>query len=204
MVYGPNNGGKSSILKGKSSLGQTLAKVRLRIILDWSNQRHVVQTRYASPHIQLNKIKTNTEFVLGFVLQNDELQKVSGRKFHEIRFTFSLETNEGVLTSLEFIRGDFEDYLDPILTVFRDDSKVEFCNIYSTWRRRAFVQTKRIQSQNLMQTNVQMLDKQTRITTSIIEYTSMLTDLEDKDELQGLRYDKCAHCEGISQANKRK
>ena len=37
LVYGPNNGGKSSILKGFSSLGHTLAKVRLlQGNFDWS------------------------------------------------------------------------------------------------------------------------------------------------------------------------
>ena len=201
LVYGPNNGGKSSILKGFSSLGQTLAKVRLlQGNFDWSPNGMWYKLG-ASPHVLNNP--TSTEFVLGFVLQNDELQKVSGRKFHEIRFKYSLETNEGILTSLEFRGGDFEDYLDPILTIVRDDSEPNYSGQQMTLFGHGVPSFKlKEYSQNLMLKNVQMLDKQTRITTSIIEYTSMLTDLEDKDELQGLRYE-CAHCGHISSKQKR-
>jgi hypothetical protein len=201
LVYGPNNGGKSSILKGFSSLGQTLAKVRLlQGNFDWS-PNGMWYNLGASPHVLNNP--NNTEFVLGFVLQNDELQKVSGREFHEIRFTFSLETNEGILTSLEFRGGDFEDYLDPILTIVRDDSEPNYSGPQTTLFQYGSPSFKLEQySLNLMQKNVQMLHKQTKITTSIIEYTSMLTDLEEKDELQGLRYE-CAHCGNISSRHKR-
>jgi len=199
LVYGPNNGGKSSILKGFSSLGQTLDKVRLlQGNFDWSPNGMWYKLG-ASPHVLNNP--ANTEFVLGFVLQNDELQKVSGRKFHEIRFKYSLETNEGILTSLEFRGGDFEDYLDPILTIVRDDSKLEFTREALLGHGVPSFKLEEY-SLDLMQKNVQMLVKQTRITTSIIEYTSMLAVLEEKDELQGLRYE-CARCGHISSKQKK-
>lgn len=197
LVYGPNNGGKSSILKGFSSLGQTLAKVRLlQGNFDWSPNGMWYKLG-ASPHVLNNP--SNTDFVLGFVLQNDELQELSGRKFHEIRFTFSLETNEGVLTSLEFRGGNFEDYLDPIFTIAHDDSKPTQMTLFgNVWHRFKLEEY----SPDLMEKNVQMLDKQTKITTSIVEYTSMLAHLEEKDELQGLRYE-CIHCGHISNKQKR-
>ena len=197
LVYGPNNGGKSSVLKGFSSLGQTLAKVRLlQGRFDWSPNGMWYKLG-ASPHVLNNP--SNTDFVLGFVLQNDELQELSGRKFHEIRFTFSLETNEGVLTSLEFRGGNFEDYLDPIFTIAQDDSKPIQMSLFGNVLHRFKLEE---YSPDLMEKNVQMLDKQRKITTSIVEYTSMLAHLEEKDELQGLRY-KCIHCGHVSNRQKR-
>lgn len=196
LVYGPNNGGKSSILKGFSSLGQTFAKVRLlQGNFDWSPNGMWYKLG-ASPHVLNNPSKT--DFVLGFVLRNDELQELSGRKFHEIRFTFSLETNEGVLTSLEFRGGNFEDYLDPIFTIAQDDSEPTKMTLSGNALHRFKLEE---YSPDLMEKNVQMLDKQTKITTSIVEYTSMLAHLEEKDELQGLRYE-CIHCSHISNKQK--
>ena len=196
LVYGPNNGGKSSILKGFSSLGQTLGKVRLlQGDFDWS-PNGMWYNLGASPHVLNNP--TNTEFILGFVLQNDELQKSCGRKFHEIRFTFSLEASEGVLTSLEFRGGDFEDYLRPIMTIIRDDSQPTGQTTHFQSRTSFKLEQ---YSPELMKKNVEMLDKQAKITTSIFEFTSMLTDLEDNDEFQGLRYE-CAHCGHISNKQK--
>ena len=134
-------------------------------------------------------------------MENDKLQELSGRKFHEVRLTFSLETNEGVLTSLEFRGGNFEDYLEPIFTITQDDSDSEptqmtlFGNFVNHFKLEEY-------SPHLMEKNVQMLDKQTKITTSIVEYTSMLARLEEKDELQGLRYE-CSHCGHISNKQKR-
>jgi len=188
LVYGPNNGGKSSILKGFSSLGQTLGKVRLlQGGFDWSPNGMWYKLG-ASPHVLNNP--TNTEFILGFVLQNDVLQKLCGRKFHEIRFTFSLEASEGVLTSLEFRGGDFEDYLHPIMTIIRDDSQPT--GQATHFQSRTSFKLEQY-SPELMKKNVEMLDKQTKITTSILDFTSMLTDLENNDELQGIRYE-CVHC----------
>ena len=191
LVYGPNNGGKSSILKGFSSLGQTLGKVRLlQGDFDWS-PNGMWYNLGASPHVLNNP--ANTEFILGFVLQNDELQKLCGRKFHEIRFTFSLEATEGVLTSLEFRGGDFEDYLHPIMTIIREDSKpTGQKSLFShPGIRNAFKLEQ--YSPELMKKNVEMVDKQTKITTSILDFTSMLTDLENNDELHGKRFE-CVHC----------
>jgi hypothetical protein len=200
LVYGPNNGGKSSILKGFSSLGQTLGKVRLlQGNFDWSPNGMWYKLG-ASPHV-LND-PANTEFILGFVLQNDEFQKSSGRKFHEIRFTFSLEANEGVLTSLEFRGGDFEDYLHPIMTIIRNDSEPTVqTSLFSQLLNRKSFKLEQY-SPELMKKNVEMLDKQTKITTLILDFTSMLTDLENNDEFHGFRYE-CASCSFTSNNQKR-
>jgi hypothetical protein len=198
LVYGPNNGGKSSILKGFSSLGQTLSKVRLlQGNFDWSPNGMWYKLG-ASPHV-LND-PANTEFILGFVLQNDELLKSCGRKFHEIRFTFSLEANEGVLTSLELRGGDFEDYLHPIMTIISNDSKpTGQTSIFDHLLNRRFKLEQ--YSPKLMEKSVEMLDKQKKITTSILEFSSMLTDLENNDELQRRRHE-CVLCGHISNKNK--
>ena len=197
LVYGPNNGGKSSILKGFSSLGQTLAKVRLlQGDFDWSPNGMWYKLG-ASPHVLNNP--SNTEFILGFVLQNDELQKLCGRKFHEIRFTFSFEANDGVLTSLEFRGGDFEDFLDPIMTIVRDDSQPS--GQTTLFQSNPSFKIKEY-SPELLKKNAEMLDKQTKLTTSIVNFTSMLTDLEDNDELQGIRYE-CGYCDTTSNKLKR-
>ena len=195
LVYGPNNGGKSSILKAFSSLGQTLGKVRLlKGDFDWSPNGMWYELG-ASPHVLNNP--ANTEFILGFVFQNEGLLKLCGRKYHEIRLTLSLEYNEGVLTSIDFRGGDFEDYLDPIMKIKRNDTQ-------SPGQKNPFQKTSfelEKYSPELMKRKIELLEKQAKITASIFEFTSMLTDLENNDEFQGLRYE-CAECGNISNKQK--
>jgi len=145
LIYGPNNGGKSSILKGFSSIPQTILK---RKSLDgdyhWSPDGPWYNLG-ALPHV-LND-PDNAEFSLGFVFKmgkdntpEDNMSHL--KKFRELRFTYKItdsgpKRNTGQLQKIKVFSGEFEDFLDPVLElhsinqdVVRDDGitemKIEF------------------------------------------------------------------------------
>lgn len=126
LVYGPNNGGKSSILKGFSSIPQTISKRQsLDGDYDWTPD---------GPWFNLGgipQILNNLEepsFSIGFVIKlskdgNDDT-------FKEIRYTYRFESkgsekNIGILDKIQIYTGDFSDFMDLTLELSVEKGKSE-------------------------------------------------------------------------------
>jgi len=126
LVYGPNNGGKSSILKGFASIPQTISKRQsLDGDYDWTPDGPWFNLG-GIPQI-LNNLG-EPEFSIGFVI------KVSGDGkddcFKEIRYTYRFESkgsekNIGILDKIQIYTGDFSDFMDLTLELSVDKGKSE-------------------------------------------------------------------------------
>ena len=123
LVFGPNNGGKSSVLKSFSSLPQTIAKRKLlEGDYDWS-PNGIWFDLGAQPQILNNPDQPSFNIGFVFEVQNslpDRSIQPNGRKipnFYALNFAYKISDNIGVLSEISYSKGEFEDELEEILSI---------------------------------------------------------------------------------------
>jgi len=115
LVFGPNNGGKSSVLKSFSSLPQTIAKRKLlEGDYDWS-PNGIWFDLGAQPHVLNNPDQPS--FNIGYVCEIKNGPVKSTSPYHSVEFEYNIEDNIGVLAGISYARGKFEDDLAKILQI---------------------------------------------------------------------------------------
>ena len=116
LVFGPNNGGKSSVLKSFSSLPQTIAKRKLlEGDYDWS-PNGIWFDLGAQPHVLNNPDQPS--FNIGYVCEiKNRHGSVKKYPYHSLEFEYNIEDNIGVLAGISYARGKFEDDLAKILQI---------------------------------------------------------------------------------------
>ena len=113
LVYGPNNGGKSSILKGFASIPQTISTRRsLDGDYDWTPDGPWFNLG-GIPQI-LNNLE-EAKFSIGFVIKLSRDEKDD--TFKEIRYTYRFdstasEKNIGILDKIRIYNGEFSDFME--------------------------------------------------------------------------------------------
>lgn len=181
LVYGPNNGGKSSVLKGFSSLGQTLAKRKLlEGDYDWT-PNGMWYDLGAKPHILNNPEKSN--FGMTYVFQPSDSEFDEKNKFFGLHFNFALPKNDGKLTSIELLGGEFEDFLSPIIRIEEVES---FPN-----SSRQFEIT--YLSEELEKKQEIQLEAKSALLGEMKRYMDVVDEMEENQELYRAYY--CSHCD---------
>jgi len=122
LVFGPNNGGKSSVLKSFSSLPQTIAKRKLlEGDYDWS-PNGIWFDLGAQPHVLNNPDQPS--FNIGYVCEiKNRHGSVKKYPYHSLEFEYNIEDNIGVLAGISYARGEFEDALDKVLQIKIEESE---------------------------------------------------------------------------------
>jgi predicted ATPase len=116
LVYGPNNGGKSSILKGLASIPQTLLKRKsMEGNEQWSPDGPWFNLG-SFPQV-LNNPEEGT-FSIGFVSLLPS--KGDQKEYRELRYTYEIakqgdDKNTGKIVRVQVFGGEFEDYLELLL-----------------------------------------------------------------------------------------
>ena len=116
LVYGPNNGGKSSILKGLASIPQTLLKRKsMEGNEQWSPDGPWFNLG-SFPQV-LNNPEEGT-FSIGFVSLLPS--KGDQKEYRELRYTYEIakkgaDKNTGKIVRVQLFGGEFEDYLELLL-----------------------------------------------------------------------------------------
>lgn len=117
LVFGPNNGGKSSVLKSFSSLPQTIGKRKLlEGDYDWS-PNGIWFDLGAQPHVLNNPDQPSFNIGFVFEIKSADDQVKSKSPYHSLEYEYSIEDNIGVIAGISYARGEFEDDLDKILQI---------------------------------------------------------------------------------------
>jgi predicted ATPase len=192
LVFGPNNGGKSSVLKSFSSLPQTIAKRKLlEGDYDWS-PNGIWFDLGARPQILNNPDQPSFNIGFVFEVQNslpDQSTQPNGRNipvFHALKFAYNISDNIGILSEISYSKGDFEDELEEILSLEIQKTMGRKINMIPTTLKLVALETKSLL--------LNLAEKRSHLAAVIRKMQEILEELEEEGLFWRKRTYVCSEC----------
>ena len=193
LVYGPNNGGKSSILKGLASIPQTLLKRKsMEGNEQWSPDGPWFNLG-SFPQV-LNNPEEGT-FSIGFVSLLPK--KGDQKEYRELRYTYEIakkgdDKNTGKIVRVQVFGGEFEDYLELLLDLQPAELSEEELREFR-WRDGAADVLKVVEMSENIECSIKDGIRRGRLMFELLDqFASVLDKLDESNELK-LGY-KCPEC----------